>query len=61
MAKENMTLSHEDMKTVSIHRMSAYATHRKKKMSVDQFFKVQELESKSKTFGKFMKKLHNRA
>ncbi len=50
-------MNHQDLKTLGYYANSAYATHNKDAMNIDQFFKVRDYIKHNKNAASFMKNL----
>ncbi len=50
-------MNHQDQKTLAYYSMSAYSSHRKREMPVEDFFKVNNVARTNKPMLKFLQKL----
>ena len=53
-------MDHQDKKTLAYYSMSAYSSHRKKEMPVDDFFRVKEVARTNKSMLKFLQNLKDK-
>jgi len=54
-------MNHQDLKTVVYYASSAYSTHGKRNMSVDQYFKVRDYTKVNKNAVKFVERVRQQA
>jgi len=53
-------MTYADQKVIAYYANSAYSSHKKKEMPVDDFFRVRDVVKTNKSMGKFMKNLHDK-
>ena len=53
-------MTYADQKVIACYANSAYASHRKKEMPIENFFKIRNIIRTNKSMGKFMKNLHDK-
>jgi len=56
-----MRMTHEEQKKVAYYSMCAYASHNKRNMSADEFFRLKTAVKESKTLTSFITDLKKRS